>query len=572
MEEQQQQERQRQRSQRRQRRRTNTLTASLSIRQQQVTGNNNDKNEDENENENNDDEDNITQLLSQLSSFYKQQKEEEEEENSLTFTDSEANINSNDDSKFLTDLIKLLFSKNCRPNTYFLIDGDYPRRNIMHYASRFDCKIIPELIKISIDNCEISHRKDEYDCEDKTEDKNSSFSESSSTTSLCYSPLSSQHHSIDVFKLSERVVFELCMHTDYNGNTPLHMSAIYNSFSILTVINPMCIKASLQLFNQDGLNPFLLAARHSSVNFISYLIEKSVITTTDNGNEKNVDITEMAKVITCRDQLNSKNCLHYACGRGCGQDAHDAVKFLCDSALKINNSVLNDLVTGISPLTGSVYHVASSNLTRLTTLWYLLKLYPKMAIQKALNDNQIINYCVIFDTLDFRDFTTLDCLIDSLMNLREMAPPNCATLAIFYEEVMARQNDKFVETNICERKKLISLNFVPSNQINSNEIYNKKYQFDVLLKRCCYRLFVEYEASIFNLPRIRNQWQLLEFFKFLIFLSKLNTNHRTPISHIQPTSATPSMASSRATTPTPNQQKNKRKTESSCEETGIVIK
>lgn len=37
----------------------------------------------------------------------------------------------------LVRCIKFLFSKDIRPSSYFLIDGDYPKRNVMHYAARY---------------------------------------------------------------------------------------------------------------------------------------------------------------------------------------------------------------------------------------------------------------------------------------------------------------------------------------------------------------------------------------------------------------------------------------------------
>lgn len=36
--------------------------------------------------------------------------------------------------------IKFMFSREIRPSSYFLIDGDFPRRNVMHYAARYATK------------------------------------------------------------------------------------------------------------------------------------------------------------------------------------------------------------------------------------------------------------------------------------------------------------------------------------------------------------------------------------------------------------------------------------------------
>ena len=47
---------------------------------------------------------------------------------------------------FTADLIDLLFSDNSCPTTFFLVDGDFPKRNVMHYAANYNCTQIPKLI------------------------------------------------------------------------------------------------------------------------------------------------------------------------------------------------------------------------------------------------------------------------------------------------------------------------------------------------------------------------------------------------------------------------------------------
>lgn len=47
---------------------------------------------------------------------------------------------------FTADLIDLLFEDKCCPSTFFLVDGDFPKRNVMHYAANYNCSQIPKLI------------------------------------------------------------------------------------------------------------------------------------------------------------------------------------------------------------------------------------------------------------------------------------------------------------------------------------------------------------------------------------------------------------------------------------------
>ncbi len=298
------------------------------------------------------------------------------------------------------------------------------------------------------------------------------------------------------------VLAQLCMQTDFNDNTPIHLACQNNAFEFFKQVNPICIQHSQLLFNEDGLNPFLLASRHSSVKFLKHLIESI-----ENSLEGVNNISEVKSLLIGVDKIYSKNCLHYACGRGCGKDALNVVKYLTNLAQRLDKEALQvdlnnniaeallpnskpifyQLIGSVSPLVGSVYHVAASNLTRLTTLWYLLNLYP---INGIYLDN--LDKTSILNKLDFRDFTAVDCLIDSVMNLREMAPPNYKYLAQFYAELLKHRNTE------------------------------EKFEFDILLRRCLFKLLIDFKVKIYNLPRIRNQLQLIEFLKLIVFMSKFD--------------------------------------------------
>lgn len=82
------------------------------------------------------------------------------------------------------------------------------------------------------------------------------------------------------------------------------------------------------------------------------------------------------------------------------------------------------------------------------------------------------------------------------MNLREMAHPNCKVLTDFYNELLGQ---------------------------DQSVVKNTESDFRILLNRCIYKLSIEYHASFFNLPRIKNQWQLLEFLRIIVFMVKFYT-------------------------------------------------
>ena len=47
---------------------------------------------------------------------------------------------------FTNELIRFLFDKKTRPFSFYLTDGDYPKRNLMHYAARYNCELLPCLL------------------------------------------------------------------------------------------------------------------------------------------------------------------------------------------------------------------------------------------------------------------------------------------------------------------------------------------------------------------------------------------------------------------------------------------
>ena len=47
---------------------------------------------------------------------------------------------------FTNELIRFLFDKKIRPFSFYLTDGDYPKRNLMHYAARYNCELLPCLL------------------------------------------------------------------------------------------------------------------------------------------------------------------------------------------------------------------------------------------------------------------------------------------------------------------------------------------------------------------------------------------------------------------------------------------
>lgn len=561
--------------------------------------------------------------------------------------DEDEDEDEEEEEDFYSNLIELLFMKQCRPSSYFLVDGDFPRRNVMHYASRHNCDLIPRLIISScneqltssedlsseppVDEEQILNacatqcchgddheRKEEEtdddedddeetecdsdsdttenyaDADDSSEDteneeldKASSSSAETDTAATSPAAANDSHQVVpnasasrqagqeadqeeakpddeddylaktksyfvpkSKFTQSEFILFRLCMQTDYNGNTPIHIAAMNNAFDVLKYINPLYIRNAQLMYNEDGLNPFLLACRHSSLLFLKLMVEKC-------SNSKNLAFGYVdGTLLASRDKLHGKNCLHYVCARGCGQEARDICLYLinianqydrCQAsspqvAASSDRTFLKELIGNVSLLTGSVYHAAASNLTRLSTLWYLLTLYPNEGIYTSYMPNQSIppsanhiRNLSILNSLDFREFSVIDCLMDSVMNLREMAPPDCVSLANFYHQLVVQQQAKTTarrrsaqRISFTNRYGLLDIKGPPKSKAQQQQLEEASVvvteqppnDFDNLLNKCLYKLLIDCQSSIYNLPRVKNKWQLLEVCKILVFMSK----------------------------------------------------
>lgn len=117
----------------------------------------------------------------------------------------------------------------------------------------------------------------------------------------------------------EFVMAHLCMQPDFNGNTVIHLAAQSSSLHVLRQISAVCVRNSLYIYNDEGLNTFLIACRYGSLKFMRHFVEHACL------NEASV----VAKLMRdSRDQANIKNCLHYACGRGCGKSCLQVVGYL----------------------------------------------------------------------------------------------------------------------------------------------------------------------------------------------------------------------------------------------------
>ena len=133
---------------------------------------------------------------------------------------------------------------------------------------------------------------------------------------------------------AEFVMAHLCMQPDFNGNTAIHLAAQNDSLEVLRQINPVCIRISLHIYNDEGLNTFLLACRHASLKFIRTFLDYIA-----NGNSANLVV--IGKLMRdSRDQANVKNCLHYACGRGCGKSSLQVVSYLTHLAASIPSDLV----------------------------------------------------------------------------------------------------------------------------------------------------------------------------------------------------------------------------------------
>ena len=225
--------------------------------------------------------------------------------------------------------------------------------------------------------------------------------------------------------------------------------------------------------------------------------------------------------------------------------------------MKSHQSLLDHLLTSNSPLVGSVYHVAASNLTRLSTLYHLLcitKTRRRDETNEVDSDMEMESSGaseLAINKLDFRGFGVLDCLLDALMNLREMAPATCRSLSAYYDELLAITSTATKRRTVKRDRRRRRRNDVDSDDsdagcrhcathtdndneetadINNNndddgEKDKKKEidlgRFEQLVKRCVYKLVNDFRAALFCMPRFTSKFQMLEFLKLLAFMCKL---------------------------------------------------
>lgn len=226
--------------------------------------------------------------------------------------------------------------------------------------------------------------------------------------------------------------------------------------------------------------------------------------------------------------------------------------------MKSHQSLLDHLLTSNSPLVGSVYHVAASNLTRLSTLYHLLcitKTRRRDETNEVDSDMEMESSGaseLAINKLDFRGFGVLDCLLDALMNLREMAPATCRSLSAYYDELLAITSTTTKRRTAKRDRRRRRRNDVDSDDsdagcrhcathtdndndetadINNNndddeEKDNKKKEIDLgrfeqLVKHCVYKLVNDFRAALFCMPRFTSKFQMLEFLKLLAFMCKL---------------------------------------------------
>ena len=78
---------------------------------------------------------------------------------------------------FTQSALEFLFDKKQRPlNFYYLIDGDYPKRNLVHYAARYNSVRMLELIRHGLrEEIEGKERKNQHEndltCEQQSQTK-----------------------------------------------------------------------------------------------------------------------------------------------------------------------------------------------------------------------------------------------------------------------------------------------------------------------------------------------------------------------------------------------------------------
>jgi hypothetical protein len=339
---------------------------------------------------------------------------------------------------FLPNLFNFLFENELPDDVCNLNDGDYPMRNIMHYSARYNSTLIQQLL--------FKHVKIE-----------------------------------DIEKL--------CLLTDYNGNTPLHIAVQHDAPDFIQYLYENLSTLFKQInfdyaYNYDGFNLVQLACRSSSLKVIKYLHETVGLS---------VNLKEL-------NQSSLKTCLHLAILRTVDQDVTYLNTFKVIKYLYEKN---NYLAYELSPLVGSVFHIAASNLTRLHLFWYFVTEYNEKNDKSNINDTNLS-----VNSVDFREYSCIDCFIDTLINIRAIIPAT-ETVYSFYKKF-------FYKHDIDERQ----------------EHFESEANFELLIKKCLFKLIAKCKAKITRLPQIKTQVELLEFIKLLKFMSKFHFKLQTKFDSI----------------------------------------
>src|SRR5690606_31574725 len=123
---------------------------------------------------------------------------------------------------------------------------------------------------------------------------------------------------------------------DFNLNTPIHLCAQFNSLAVLAALfapdhsnSQLLVEQTVFLFNEDGLNPFLLATRHSDVNLVRFLLETY---------RSMISFGLGIVLLSSLDLVNYKNCLHYALSQD-SRNSHAIVCYLINLAVTCTTNV-----------------------------------------------------------------------------------------------------------------------------------------------------------------------------------------------------------------------------------------
>jgi hypothetical protein len=366
--------------------------------------------------------------LNSIVSLFKQNKNMPTHKNSYNsslfiFTIREAlEFKSETSNDWIENLFNFLF-ENVLPNDLCsLHDGDYPMRNIMHYSAHYNSIYLLNLL----------------------------------------------------FKhLKAPEIDKLCLSTDYNNNTPLHIAVRHDSLDFIKYLfenlKPLFTQLNFNYtYNDDGLNLFLLACRYSSLNLIKYLDETIGLS---------INLKEL-------NQESLKTCLHLSILRTCDTSDNGFMKTF--NIVKYLYNKNNFLAYELSPLVGSLYHLAASNLTRIHLLWYFINNY---------NSSMDTNRDAINST-DFRDYSCIDCFMETLINVKAIIPSK-ETVYSFYKKCYFKSDELKI-------------------------YFNDENSFNLLVRKCLFKLITKCKAKITKLPQIKTQLELLEFIRLIKFMSKFH--------------------------------------------------